>query len=756
MSSATTSADYVGSAGLRAYAEWEQSSLTASQVTFRVYGAAQMIWYYLYGARVEVSVNQPEGTPRGSASNAGYLNTNPYGNWLPFAETDWAYVTFNRGGSDVTAYIRARASGENVPGAGGAFAGLGRMVDTGWQTLGTITIPKLAIPAAPTDISNVRDSDNKNTVSWTSVLTAGPYTSIILQRSVNGGAYSTLQTLSGATTSYADTATQANSSYAYRVCASNASGSSSYATSVTTYNTPAAPGTPTASRIDSATVKIDFSNPGITQTHTELQRSSNATSWTTASTPTGTSIASLNDIPGPGTLWYYRVRNTRSTLVSAWSDPSNAAVMIVEPDAPAPTSPASGTVISKALASIRLEWTHNPKDGSGQTSAKIRHSVNGGTSWSPEIITDSANQYYDLANSFAVNATVTWQVCTKGAHTNFGAWSSSMTFVVRQVPQATILTPASGSTLTDMPLLVTWSYSDQSGSQIEATLSLLTTNSEMVFRKSISGAGASISVNSFEFLPINGETYALKLDVRSSSSLTADTTSALSVSYIEPSTPTGEYSINETLGSAAIIAIASPTAGLPPTVSVGIFRKHADGRLVSLVDQVPSGTSYYDAYPPLDQAFEYLIVAYTASGLTSRLALPAKISSCGCAFFNFGSSYYDVAKISLNPDYSRTEEHTKEFYHTAGSNPAPLVFYGHGVSVEGSVTGTCMRTKEVPSSSIDDIDKLAAYRGYVVMRLPHEPARPVDVTVSHSFSKFGKISGVSIAWIRVRADGLAI
>jgi hypothetical protein len=198
----------------------------------------------------------------------------------------------------------------------------------------------------------------------------------------------------------------------------------------------------------------------------------------------------------------------------------------------------------------------------------------------------------------------------------------------------------------------------------------------------------------------------------------------------------------------------------PLATHVGIFRQDADGKLFTFVERAESGIGYYDAYPPIDSDFEYILIAYAENGLISRSVYPVRIPSRGCAFFNFGDNLYNVAKLGLDVQYSMTLNHTKEIFPTAGTDPDPLVFYGPANEYAGTVSGAAIRKARArdltPAAYIEDLKDLADWRGFVVMRLPFEKTIPVDLTVAQGFENFGDVANISINWQKVRAHGLAI
>ena len=632
-----------------------------------------------------------------------------------------------------------------------------------------LTIPaRVDAPQAPTGLTATRANDNRADLAWTRRTgTYSPYDGQDVLRSVDGGPFAFFRAIPGTASSWQDLTVQPNHSYAYQVRAWNKAGSAASGASATVYNTPAAPGRPEAARLSATQVRVTMENPGLTQDSTEFQRSPNGTSgWSASVAVAGEAVRQLDDTPGSTSTgyFYYRARNVRGSgtgaLYSAWSPVSEGVVTLTAPAAPTLTAPASGTVVRKDLATATLAWRHNPIDGSPQTAAELRHSTNGGAAWATVSVSGAAQSRQMQTSLWAVGAEVTWQVRTRGQHASFGPWSATGSFTAAMPPQVVLLSPAQGFVLGDMPLAIQWAYSDQSGGQSYARASLTDASGLTVWEAELDGPGTEAVVGAADFLPQNGASYTARVEVRSTSSLSASAAASFTVDYVPPA---GPEAIIEGLGPAAAVDVTAFAgaggAGVPATAAVGIFRRHGPGspggeRLVALLGSGPSGSGVRDLFPPLDEPFEYVVVAYTATGVSSQAAIPAEVRSEGCAVVNYGEGLAAVARVALDMGHSRMTEHSREVYETAGEDPWPLVFYGGAARASGTVTGTALRGAGPALATAADIEALARWTGPCVLRLPGEGARMADVTVSQAFSRQGAVE-VDVAWTQVRADGLA-
>lgn len=503
----------------RAYVNAYVESQTDTTATIYVEGCVQAYYLSQYGARVRVYVN---GSEVASTAVAIMNSGGEAGNW------GWASgrLTVSKKASSQPIACACVVSGETV----GIYGGLngGNPSTSAYVSVSAITY---YAPNAPSGLSAIRENDNRNVLSWSAPSTSAtkPVSAILIERSVDGGQWSQIASVSGTSTSYNDTTTSADHYYTYRVRSQNTAGYSGYATSGYTYNTPAAPTKVTASRLEETTVLLAVANEARTATALEVQRSTDGSSWSTVATLSGSPVTEVTDGPGGGTF-YYRARNTRGDLASDWSPTSNAVVTITPPSAPTLVSPASGMVVSKSQSVVTFEWLHNPIDGSAQTAAELRYSLDGGNTWQVVEIDGNAASY-GLSNAFAVNSTVTWGVRTKGAHQDFGPWSGNRSFNVYQEPMVAFAQPTDGFVVENTPIVLKLQYEDPSGELVSAAMSI-SDGSKVVWSRTVSGTDYVITAD--EWVPDNGKVYILTATVRSSSSLTASATREISVSFVLP------------------------------------------------------------------------------------------------------------------------------------------------------------------------------------------------------------------------------
>lgn len=540
-----------------------------------------------------------------------------------------------------------------------------------------------------TGASAVRNSDNKNTISWTNhPVGARPYSGIYVYRQIDGGEWSLIATVSGGATSYADASTSPNHSYRYRLDPYNGAGTATnYAYTSTLYNTPCAPGKPSATRSGETSVSVKLANDANTATTLEMQRTTNtgdSSKYVDLPVQSG-KVTAVADNPGGGTF-YYRARNARGTLKSAWSAWSNAVVTICAPAAPTLSAPASGFTVAKTTEQVEFAWKHNPIDGSAQTAAQLQYSADDGSTWATVEVAGCFEKQ-KVPNTFSVNDTVTWRVRTKGAHADYGPWSANRVFYVKQVPTVVFNRPEYGILIENTPIHVELAYSDQSGNLAGAKLAVKK-GGETVYERDM-GAALSCDITSAEFLPENGATYSLFATVRSSSTLQASAVRDVTVSFVPPADGKLDIEADASTGYVRLLADVEDDSTKAKATGVSVYRI-TEGKRKPLGEDMPPGSALVDMYAPINAPYSYEVVTFADSGMLSTVTVPVTFESPRFYFYFFG----DVASIEWEPSESiKITKPNRKRVHYAGRK-YPVSYDSAATSDERTVSGLLMEVSE--------------------------------------------------------------
>lgn len=678
----------------RAYVEASVKSETDTTVTIAITGRCEAKYMSGYGCRVRVYVNGEQVASKADVIENG---SGTVGKWAEVSGT----ATISKGSSSKDISCKATVSGETVDVYGGVNGGTATA-----STSVTVKAITYSAPNAPSGLKNTRSSNTKNVLSWTkpTTTTTKPVTAILIERKVDGGSWSQIASVGGTSTSYNDTTTSANHSYQYRIRSSNSAGKSSYVTSGTTYNTPSAPTKVTAARSSETSVSLTIANAANTATALEVQRSTDAKTWSTVSTVSGLNVKSASDSPGGGTF-YYRARNTRGSLASAWSPASAAVVTVTPPNAPTLTAPVSGAVVNASSEAVRFAWTHNPVDRSSQTAAELRYSVDGGASWTTVSVAGN-EQHVDLANAFKVNSTVTWGARTKGAAADFGPWSGNRTFNVYQEPSVSFELPAEGFVAENMPISIGLQYDDPSGELAEATVTASSVG--RVEWSANLGASLTHELASSEWTPENGEGYTLEAVVRSTTGLTASAKRDFGVSFVPPMPASATAEPDEETGFVTLSLFVTEDEGLDlePVAYIDVFRER-DGERTLVEGGLQPGAGVVDRYAPANVDYRYAIVSVASSGAASTTYVDARLDT-QWFYFVWGDK---VAKGRINPDGRRSIRRPNRRRAYFAGRKSPVSFDDGSVSDERTVV-LLLRTK----AEADEFERLMWESGRCVYK----------------------------------------
>lgn len=602
---------------------------------------------------------------------------------------------------------------------------------------------KINPPKAPTACSVKRVDDNRNDVSWTLAEgSAALNAAVLVERSIDGGAWSQAASVAGSATSWSDTTTAGNHAYRYRVCASNESGQSGYAASGTVYNTPAAPVSVTASRTGEASVALAIVNPANTATALQYEYAATTAGGGTVATVEGSRVTSATANPGGGT-WCFRARNTRGELVSAWSPWSDPVVTMCPPAAPTPTAPASGSVASKAQPLAAFSWLHNAPDGSAQTAAELQWRTAGG-SWTTVTATDAQSAEVDLS-AVSANSAVEWKVRTKGAHADWSPWSALSRFTVAAPPQVAFTSPAAdGWALEVMPFDIALAYSDDGWALASCTVSASDANGIAAYSRDF-GTGTAHSVAASEWLPTNGARYTLTASVRSTSGLTATVSRTFEVAFIEPQAAELALAPDADTGAMGVTVGLADGAQAAPAVSIDLWRVNPDGTKVLLGEGLAEGAYIGDAYAPLNAAYRYEAATFAASGAARVESVAAELRTPRAFFMGPSCTAWAAWEPKLSRSYERPR---RKLVHYEGRRD-PVAYDGVQRTEKLSFGG------KIAPAQIPDFEALMEYGTCIFKSHDGQVARcTCDVSIDRSPLVRDGACAVSVSMTVLGGDAL--
>ncbi|MBQ6395021.1 MAG: fibronectin type III domain-containing protein [Atopobiaceae bacterium] len=548
-----------------------------------------------------------------------------------------------------------------------------------------------ALPAVPTNITAIRQSNDSVSLSWTNngtggATTSAPYESILVERQTNGGSWAQIASLGGQSTGYTDNATAQDCAYSYRVRAYNSSGYGAYTSPTQVlYTTPIAPGTPTASKQDGTTALVSWTNPSATATSTVIQRREDGGAWAdyaAVSLP----ATDYTDTSATGhTTLEYRVANEAGGIRSAYSVESNAIIALQPPAAPTILTPANQA--AAAGGSVELSWRHNPVDGSVQTKYQIAYGTDPEAMTTLQAQTSSASTYQLSLSGFSVGDLLYWKVRTWGLHEDASEWSGLGSIKIASPITLAITDPSSDPySLTGLPFTIEWSFSAGSDIQSSVTVEIADQSDIVVASKTIYGTDATMTLESWQ--PENQQDYSLTLTAKSSSTLVESVSLEIRVDYAAPALPSCDITEGEGKSVSIVVHEGEATGSELPTASLSLVRV-VDGVETELATGLHDGGSVIDRTPVMDKTIVYRVMALSSQNLSSKRDVTYTLDSGGWFVWNYGDGNSLFAHLRANLTMSVEYADDSELWYGAGAED-PIVLTGSRKSKHITVAGEAL------------------------------------------------------------------
>nr|DAQ80100.1 MAG TPA: Twitchin [Caudoviricetes sp.] len=295
----------------------------------------------------------------------------------------------------------------------------------------TVTLPGATsgLPGRPAPQAQYV-SDTEALISWGATDLADRY--YVEQWAENLQRWTRLGTVYG--TSLRDYGLSPNSRYKWRVCAANGSGyESAWAETGAIRTTPSAP----QLRVyrEGYAVAVDLTATANYPEHWYLERSITGGAWQYWTQGDGRD-GKASMTPTAGQTVQFRGKSGVSEGGQHWSQ---WATTITVPALQAPAAPTllgpSGIV--SVEEPVRMQWRHESRDLTDQTSAEVQWQRVGDSDWNTATVTGPTPSH---ETGLTVGAWQ-WRARTKGIHDDWSAWSAPAGFRVAAPPAATITSP---------------------------------------------------------------------------------------------------------------------------------------------------------------------------------------------------------------------------------------------------------------------------------------------------------------------------
>lgn len=182
-----------------------------------------------------------------------------------------------------------------------------------------------ALPAAPTSLMATAGAPPRIDLRWTDA--SSNETGFKLERKSGSGNYAQIATPASNTTSFADLELAPQTTYHYRIRATNAAGDSAYSNEVSATTPVAPPSAPTgltASAVSSSRINLAWMDRSDNESGFKLERKSGAGGFTQIAAPVPNAVTYSDTGLSPNTTYTYRIRATNGAADSAYSSEASA------------------------------------------------------------------------------------------------------------------------------------------------------------------------------------------------------------------------------------------------------------------------------------------------------------------------------------------------------------------------------------------------------------------------------------------------
>lgn len=344
---------------------------------------------------------------------------------------------------------------------------------------------------------------------------------------------------------------------------------------------------------------------------------------------------------------------------------------IVAPNAPTITGSPASVVLIGTIASV--SWSPNHPDLTEQSAAQVKvdsetYNVSGTTTTFqiPSSVMDSAGTH-------------TVSVRTQNAvDQSWGAWSSQITFQVGDMPQLSVSSPTDGYVLQDLPLTIQWYCTSENGIS-QQLVEIQNSIGSIVWQSTIPVGTMEAVVGREQYYLETGKTYSVRVEVTNGIGLSNSVTVPFSVLYVGPDDPIALFEQGDGCSGLVSVSVAHSPEN-PDADSVDVYRLLPDGSQSLVGTLSGDGGLITDFIPPLNVDFSYRVVAFSESGASTAVSIPARVDSGGMEAWNFGPSASTALLLGLNASGSRSTQFSGETFHFAlgPGTPALPTFYPDG------------------------------------------------------------------------------
>ena len=327
-----------------------------------------------------------------------------------------------------------------------------------YSPIATATTPTAAdttAPTAPASLTATAAGPTQVNLSWTAATDNVAVTGYRVERCLGAGCttFAEIAAPSGTGTTYNDTTVVANSTYRYRVRATDAAPNLGPYSPIATATTPTAADTtaPTAPASLTATAagptQVNLSwtaatdNVAVTGYRVERCLGAGCTTFAEIAAPSGTGTTYNDTTVVANSTYRYRVRATDAAPNLGPYSPIATATTPTAADTTAPTAPASLTATAAGPTQVNLSWTA-ATDNVAVTGYRVERCLGAGCTTFAEIAAPSGTGTTYNDTTVVANSTYRYRVRATDAAPNLGPYSPIATATTPTIPPTASLVAA--------------------------------------------------------------------------------------------------------------------------------------------------------------------------------------------------------------------------------------------------------------------------------------------------------------------------
>lgn len=272
------------------------------------------------------------------------------------------------------------------------------------------------------------------------------------------------------------------------------------------------------------------------------------------------------------------------------------------------------------------------------------------------------------------------------------------TVTVAELPVVAVTSPAASSTVTDLPLRVEWSVTDQTGVAAQRVTVESHTGTGLdpwveVYSADLSPYATAVDLSGSDLPWADGTGYRVTIDATGGSGLSGSGSSEFTTSWALLPAPT--VTVSQDLGGIDLGPASAYAVAVSGAYSTGdtavVERVHPDGTRTAVASGLAVPGTALDLLPPLGVPFSYAVrVVDGQTGVPGVEALAPAGPLGGCSWVLTLGTDPEACAVPLgrSPSWEWGAQLDGELYHLADGGGLPTLYPTTDLNEEGTLSAT--------------------------------------------------------------------